>query len=238
MTTPTQIQLAGNVTPLGDVTKLTFRISRFLYHSTGPEVISPSVQEVVPDASGNFTVTLYGTNDPDWNPSNWTYVFRAEGPDVTVEYNISVPFDLPSPSNFGLVLPALPASDGTLYAAFNHTHAGGGGGNLSPATSVTDETSFGVAKAVGSSANYARQDHTHGSPALGTTSTTAAAGNAPAAAVAAHAAASDPHPVYLTQTEGDARYLQPGVYARVLSLNATDPVPGGTPAGTVVVRTT
>lgn len=28
------------------------------------------------------------------------------------------------------------------------------------------------------------------------------------AAIAAHAAASDPHPVYLTQTEGDARYQQ------------------------------
>jgi hypothetical protein len=34
-----------------------------------------------------------------------------------------------------------------------------------PATTVTDETTFGVAKAAGSSTNYAREDHTHGSPA-------------------------------------------------------------------------
>lgn len=39
----------------------------------------------------------------------------------------------------------------------------GGGGT--PATSVTSETSFGVSTAVGTSTNYARQDHTHGTPA-------------------------------------------------------------------------
>jgi len=35
----------------------------------------------------------------------------------------------------------------------------------SPATTVTDETIYGVAKAVGTSLAYARSDHTHGSPA-------------------------------------------------------------------------
>jgi len=35
---------------------------------------------------------------------------------------------------------------------------------LSPATTVTDETTLGIATAVGSSSDYAREDHTHGSP--------------------------------------------------------------------------
>jgi hypothetical protein len=40
---------------------------------------------------------------------------------------------------------------------------GGAGGT--PATTVTDETTWGITPAVGSDTEYARQDHTHGSPA-------------------------------------------------------------------------
>jgi len=43
--------------------------------------------------------------------------------------------------------------------------AGGGG---TPAVSVTDETTYGIAPAVGVATNYARQDHTHGTPATPT----------------------------------------------------------------------
>lgn len=38
------------------------------------------------------------------------------------------------------------------------------GGAGTPAVSVTDETTFGITPAVGTGTNYARQDHTHGSP--------------------------------------------------------------------------
>jgi hypothetical protein len=43
--------------------------------------------------------------------------------------------------------------------------------------SVVTETGYGQAAADGTSTNFARADHTHGTPALGTTGTTAAAGN-------------------------------------------------------------
>lgn len=46
-----------------------------------------------------------------------------------------------------------------------------------PATTVTSGTSFGTASATGTSVNYAREDHQHGTPSLGTTATTALAGN-------------------------------------------------------------
>lgn len=46
-----------------------------------------------------------------------------------------------------------------------------------PAISVTDETTYGIAKAVGVSTNYARQDHTHGSPATPTTANVADTSN-------------------------------------------------------------
>ncbi len=41
---------------------------------------------------------------------------------------------------------------------------GGGGSGGTPATTVTDETTFGITPAVGTDTEYARQDHTHGSP--------------------------------------------------------------------------
>jgi hypothetical protein len=62
------------------------------------------------------------------------------------------------------------ATDATTWA-----EVGGGGGT--PASSVVAETSYGQASAVGTSTNYAREDHTHGSPSLGTTGSTACAGN-------------------------------------------------------------
>lgn len=55
------------------------------------------------------------------------------------------------------------------------TIAAAGGGT--PAVSVVTETAYGQASAVGAGTNYARQDHTHGTPSLGTTGATAAAGN-------------------------------------------------------------
>jgi hypothetical protein len=42
--------------------------------------------------------------------------------------------------------------------------AGGGGGGPAPAATVTDETSYGLAPAVGIGLAYARDDHSHGSP--------------------------------------------------------------------------
>jgi hypothetical protein len=40
-----------------------------------------------------------------------------------------------------------------------------GGSSLTAASTVTDETTFGISAAVGVDADYAREDHTHGSPA-------------------------------------------------------------------------
>lgn len=57
-----------------------------------------------------------------------------------------------------------------------------------PASSVTSGTSFGVASAAGTSTNYARQDHTHGTPAD---------------PVPAHVALSDPHTQYQRESEKD-----------------------------------
>lgn len=58
------------------------------------------------------------------------------------------------------VLTFVTVDGGTVWLGFP---TGGGGGT--PATTVTDETTWGITPAVGSDTEYARQDHTHGSPA-------------------------------------------------------------------------
>lgn len=70
-------------------------------------------------------------------------------------------------------------------------------GSGTPATTVTDETTYGIAPAVGVDTEYARQDHTHGSPAAPTAGSVGAdpAGTS-VAGIAAHVAAGDPHPAY------------------------------------------
>ena len=44
--------------------------------------------------------------------------------------------------------------------------SGGGGGGGTPASSVVSEQSFGQSPSVGTSTDYARGDHTHGTPAV------------------------------------------------------------------------
>jgi hypothetical protein len=55
--------------------------------------------------------------------------------------------------------------------------APGGGGGGTPATTVVSATSYGQSPVVGTGTDYARVDHSHGSPALGTSASTACAGN-------------------------------------------------------------
>lgn len=62
--------------------------------------------------------------------------------------------------------------------------AGGGGGT--PASTVVTETAFGQSSAVEVGTNYAREDHTHGTPTN---------------PITAHEAAPDPHPVYALDTD-------------------------------------
>lgn len=70
-------------------------------------------------------------------------------------------------------------------------------GSGTPATTVTSETTYGIAPAVGTDTEYARQDHTHGTPAAPTAASVGAdpAGTS-STAMAAHVAAGDPHPAY------------------------------------------
>lgn len=114
-----------------------------------------------------------------------------------------------------LVLPGDPSLD--LEAAtkqYVDNNSGGGGGGGIPATTVTSETSFGIAPVVGTGTKYARDDHTHGSPAAPTAASVGAAtsghnhnsaydplGSASAALSAALAADPTPGGAVVTETD-------------------------------------
>jgi hypothetical protein len=111
------------------------------------------------------------------------------------------------PNNLGLG-----TRDGTKFLRddgfWDVPSGGGGGGGATPASSVVSEQSFGTPNAVGTSAQYARADHTHGSPTD---------------PVIAHVAATDPHPQYI-------RDDQINVPGGVVGIGATT---GIAPAGTL-----
>lgn len=83
------------------------------------------------------------------------------------------------------------------------------GGSGTPATTVVAETSYGQSSAVGVATNYAREDHTHGTPALGTTGTTACAGNG---ARLSDARTPTAHTHRLTDTSQVLAYIAMGIY--------------------------
>lgn len=151
----------------GTVT-LTPSVDRVVSSEHGMIVLGPSNATL--GASGQFTLGPVLATDADgFSPSGWTY--RVDE-DCTGQpprsYNISLPASSPTVSLSDLV--EVSASDGTVVLTPGGT----------PSSTVVAETTYGQASTAGVATAYSRGDHTHGTPALpptGTTAGTYAAGN-------------------------------------------------------------
>lgn len=121
MATPTPVTINASFSPLLAAERVTFRITHPIMHASGPSVVLPGDQlQVDVPANGIWSLPVYGTNDPDWNPSNWTYQVTIEGANLYKQYSVSVPYNAGS-MDFSDLLPVV-ASPGNLYAGYNHTH--------------------------------------------------------------------------------------------------------------------
>jgi hypothetical protein len=123
MTTPTMVTINGLLVPVGEATEVYFRVPVPVRYNADPSVFVPYQYKATAAVDGSFTLQVPGTDDPAWSPTNWTYKVTVVGPNLNFSFNAQVPYNAGS-LNFSSILPSLPASEGTLYAAYNHTHLG------------------------------------------------------------------------------------------------------------------
>lgn len=84
----TYVDLAGN--PM--VGLVQFSASpEVLIAATSEVIVVPIVREVALDSNGHFYLELPGTDDPDINPTDWTYRVNEVFPGFTRTYDIKVP---------------------------------------------------------------------------------------------------------------------------------------------------
>lgn len=84
----TYVDLAG--TPMQGLVQFSAS-PEVLIAATSEVIVVPILREVALDADGHFYLELPGTDDPDINPTDWTYSVREVFPGFTRTYNIKVP---------------------------------------------------------------------------------------------------------------------------------------------------
>ena len=199
------------------------------YPLQGTSVVPPFVERAYIPASGSATIQLPAINDPQWTPQGWAYTVTGRIGSQAIKGTLQLDYQSANADFAALFQPDGAATAGQTYIPLSQRSVaggvaaldvdgdvvnaagakitGGGGGGAAPSSTVVSGTSYGATSTAGVATAYSRGDHSHGTPALGTTSTTAAAGNhthtgvydpagTASTAVSGHTAASDPHPQY------------------------------------------
>jgi hypothetical protein len=99
-----------------------FRSDVQVLSSDDDSIVVPSYKTATL-VNGAFSVQLPATNDPDWNPSGWTYEVVLRFTDTFKVFRIALPHDAPGSSiEMSKLLPAQSPTLGSLYAPFSHNH--------------------------------------------------------------------------------------------------------------------
>lgn len=130
MAFPTMITVNGTLKKVDGTPEkghIVFQAPTNVLSSTDATVIVPSYKVVTLDASGAFSVSLPASNDPSWNPNNWTYRVSEQLTSGKRDYRTIVPYDaVGGQFDYPDLVPAIDV-DAQLYALYNHVHSGGGG---------------------------------------------------------------------------------------------------------------
>jgi len=133
MSFPTTITVNGTLTKIDGTPEkgyIVFQNVTKVPSGTDEFVVTPSYVTATLDVDGAFSVDLPASNDPDWNPSNWTYKVIEHLSAGKKEFFTIVPYDAPAQEyDYSRLVPAIDV-DEQLYAPYNHTHAGGGTGGV------------------------------------------------------------------------------------------------------------
>lgn len=132
MAFPDTITVNGTLTKIDGTPEkghIVFQSPISVLSSSDDTVVVPSYVIATLDVNGSFSIDLPASNDPNWNPNNWTYRVVEQLSSGKHEFRTIVPFDAPGGIyDYSLLVPAIDV-DAQLYAPYNHTHAGGGGGS-------------------------------------------------------------------------------------------------------------
>jgi hypothetical protein len=125
MTTPTPITVTAHFITATDqpaVVKVIFENTLYVSNSSGSTMVPSKIEGVV--SNGDLSMVVPASNDPTWAPVGWTWRIRTilDNAHEIVHYAV-VPYNAPGATiNFGSLTPVADV-DGTLYAAYNHTHS-------------------------------------------------------------------------------------------------------------------
>lgn len=148
---------------------VTFTNSLYLRDPDLDLVIIPKPVTYILDVNGEFTGELQATDDPEIDPP-FHYVVTEVIGGITTEFPIYAPryygengivLQLADVDRNGIT----PEPPNVYVRSLNGLYGDVLVPDVTPASTVTAETTFGQASAVGVSSLYARGDHTHGTPA-------------------------------------------------------------------------
>jgi hypothetical protein len=210
LVTVTGTLLDGAGLPMSRVL-VTFTSTLLIRAGVTDDLMMPTTIQALSGSDGEISVPVPATDDPGFSPTGWSWALKIGS---EPSYPVAVPFARDT-IKLSELIPVPPDDDLELYATLAALDAlaatvaagGGGGGGGTASGTVVASTSFAQTSSAGVATTYSRGDHRHGTPATPTAASVGAdATGTAAAAVAAHVAAGDPHPQYLTATEGNAAY--------------------------------
>lgn len=101
-----------------------FRIPYPLRDTAGDIVVGPSTVTATLDATGEFTVTLPATDDPDLTPSGWTYQVFVKTNTWQERFEVELLIADGLAREFSDLVPAITPPTVATYAAVSHLHTG------------------------------------------------------------------------------------------------------------------